>query len=63
MHITRRADQFHAIWGQILAFEYTELSGCVKEWSDFEEMGGMPVTGGRHPLIFAELACCGDALF
>ncbi len=41
MHITRRADQFRAIRGQILAFEYTQLPASVKEWSDFEEMDGV----------------------
>lgn len=37
--MNRRVDQFRAIKGQILAFEYTQLPASVKEWSDFEEMG------------------------
>lgn len=41
MHITRRADQFRAIKGQILAYEYTQLLECVKEWSDFGQMEGV----------------------
>ena len=34
----RIADQFRAIQGQILAYEYTRPPNAVKEWSDFDHM-------------------------
>lgn len=40
--MTRRVDRFRVVRGVlILAVEYTQLLECVKEWSDFEEMGGV----------------------
>ena len=40
--MTRRVDRFRVVrGGLILAFGYTQLLECVKEWSDFEEMDGV----------------------